>query len=154
MPSTASWTASTAASCADTEATEFVTLFYGVLDSRARRLTYCDAGHEPPILVRGGEVSRLEAGGPLLGVYDEAEFAYEAVELQAGDALVVFSDGACDATNFKGERFGRERLLDSIRRNAVYGAQRAVEEIQWDIRRFIGLAPPSDDITLLVVKVL
>ena len=138
----------------DTDTAEFVTLFYGVLDSRARRLTYCDAGHEPPILIRGGQVSRLVAGGPLLGVYDEAEFAYEGVDLRPGDALIIFSDGACDATNFKGERFGRERLLDSIKRNAVYGAQRAVEEIQWDIRRFIGLAPPSDDMTLMVIKVL
>jgi sigma-B regulation protein RsbU (phosphoserine phosphatase) len=139
---------------ADTEASEFVTLFYGVLDSRARRLTYCDAGHEPPILIRGGQISRLVAGGPLLGVYDEAEYHYEAVELKSGDVVTVFSDGACDATNFKGERFGRERLLESIKRNAVYGAQRAVEEIHWDIRRFTGLAPRADDMTLLVIKVL
>jgi len=139
---------------ADTETTEFVTLFYGVLDSSARRLTYCVAGHEPPVLVRGGEARRLEVGGPLLGVYDKAEFAFEAVELKGGDALVVFSDGACDATNFKGERFGRQRLLESILRHAAFGAQRAVEEIQWDIRRFTGLAPRSDDVTLLVVKVL
>jgi sigma-B regulation protein RsbU (phosphoserine phosphatase) len=139
---------------ADTEPQEFVTLFYGVLDSRARRLTYCDAGHEPPVLIRGGEVSRLVAGGPLLGVYDEAEYSYEAVELKAGDVVTVFSDGACDATNFKGERFGRERLIESIKKNAVYGAQRTVEEIHWDIRRFTGLAPRVDDLTLMVVKVL
>jgi|WetSurMetagenome_2_1015567.scaffolds.fasta_scaffold22674_2 phosphoserine phosphatase RsbU/P len=138
----------------DTDTAEFVTLFYGVLDSRARRLTYCDAGHEPPVLIRGSEIKRLVAGGPLLGVYDDAEFNYEAVDLKAGDALIIYSDGACDAANFKGERFGRERLLDSIKRNAVYGAQRAVEEMQWDLRRFTGFAPPSDDITLMVVKVL
>jgi phosphoserine phosphatase RsbU/P len=139
---------------ADTEAAEFVTLFYGVLDSRAHRLTYCDAGHEPPVLVRNGALQRLVAGGPLLGVYDEAEYAHEAVELMAGDVIVVFSDGACDATNFKGERFGRERLMESIKKNAAYSAQRAVEEIQWDIRRFTGLAPRADDLTLMVVKVL
>jgi phosphoserine phosphatase RsbU/P len=138
----------------DTDTAEFVTLFYGVLDSRARRLTYCDAGHEPPVLIRKGEVKRLVTGGPLLGVYDEAEFAYEALDLVPGDALIIYSDGACDAANFKGERFGRERLLDSINRNAAYGAQRTVEEIQWDIRRFTGFAPPSDDITLMVIKVL
>jgi phosphoserine phosphatase RsbU/P len=138
----------------DTDTAEFVTLFYGVIDTRARRLTYCVAGHEPPVLIRDGQASRLVAGGPLLGVYDEAEFVYEAVDLKPGDALVVFSDGACDATNFKGERFGRERLMDSIRRHAAYGAQRAVEEIQWDIRRFTGLAPRADDVTLMVVKVL
>jgi sigma-B regulation protein RsbU (phosphoserine phosphatase) len=67
--------------------------------------------------------------------------------------LVAYSDGACDATNYDGERFGRERLLDSIRRNAHHGAERAVEEIRWDIRRFTGLAPQADDLTLVVVKV-
>jgi sigma-B regulation protein RsbU (phosphoserine phosphatase) len=76
------------------------------------------------------------------------------VEFQPGDMLAVFSDGAFDATNFKGERFGRERLIESIRQNAVYGAERSVEEVQWDIRRFTGLAPRADDLTLLVVKVL
>jgi len=75
-------------------------------------------------------------------------------DAEPGDTLVVYSDGACDAANFKDEHFGRERLLDSIRRNAAYGAQRMVEEVQWDIRRFTGLAPRADDLTLLVVKVL
>jgi sigma-B regulation protein RsbU (phosphoserine phosphatase) len=139
---------------ADTEPSEFVTLFYGVLDSGARRMTYCTAGHEPPLLIRGGKVTRLTVGGPLLGVSEAATYKFEAVEFQPGDMLAVFSDGAFDATNFKGERFGRERLIESIRQNAVYGAERSVEEVQWDIRRFTGLAPRADDLTLLVVKVL
>ncbi|MGB2936642.1 MAG: SpoIIE family protein phosphatase, partial [Phycisphaerae bacterium] len=129
-------------------------LFYGVLDSDARRLTYSTAGHEPAILLRDGRVRRLSVGGPLLGVDPEADFKYEVVDLAPGDALVVFSDGACDAMNYEGERFGRERFLESVRRNAGYGAERMLREILWDIRRFAGLAPRLDDITLLVVKVL
>ena len=139
---------------AETEPSEFVTLFYGVLDSRARRLTYTSAGHEPAVLVRGGQTRRLETGGPLLGVSDDMTYEYEAVDLEAGDALVVFSDGACDAANYQGERLGRVRLLESIRRHAGHGARRALEEIQWDIRRFTGLAPQADDLTLVVVKVM
>jgi sigma-B regulation protein RsbU (phosphoserine phosphatase) len=139
---------------AETEPSEFATLFYGVLDTRARRLTYATAGHEPPVLLRGGEVRRLAVGGPLLGVDSQAAYAYEAVALQSGDTLVVFSDGAFDATNFAGERFGKERLLESIRRHAVHPAERMVQEIHWDIRRFTGLAPRADDLTLVVVKVL
>jgi len=137
-----------------TEITEFATLFYGVLDSDARRLPYSTAGHEPAILLRAGEVRRLAVGGPLLGVDPEADFEYEVVDLAPGDALVVFSDGACDAMNYESERFGRERFLESVRRNAGYGAERMVREILWDIRRFAGLAPRLDDLTLLVVKVL
>ena len=139
---------------AETEVSEFVTLFYGVLDSVARRLTYSSAGHEPGILVRGGQVTRLWTGGPLLGVSADAAYEHEVVDLKSSDMVVVFSDGACDAANFRGERFGRDRLIDSVRRHAQYGAQRAVEEIHWDIRRFTGLAPRADDLTLLVVKVL
>ena len=158
---------------ADTAPTEFATLFYGVLDSRARRLTYSNAGHEPPLLIRPGSAGprlRLEAsppgpdgkgqirpltvGGPLLGVSFAATYESQAIALEAGDTLVAFSDGAFDAANFKQEQFGKERLLDSIRRHAAYGAQRMVEEIQWDIRRWTGLAPRVDDLTLVVIKVL
>jgi serine phosphatase RsbU (regulator of sigma subunit)/ligand-binding sensor protein len=138
---------------AETEPSEFVTLFYGVLDSTAHRLTYSNAGHEPPILVRDGQVTRLRTGGPLLGVSLQAKYAYDGVELQPGDALLIYSDGACDAANYQGERFGRERLLESLLRHAGYGAKRIVEEIQWDIRRFTGLAPAADDMTILAVKV-
>jgi serine phosphatase RsbU (regulator of sigma subunit) len=139
---------------ADTEASEFVTLFYGVLDSCARRLTYCTAGHEPPVLVRQGKLQRLTVGGPLLGVSPQATYPFEAIELMSGDMMIVFSDGAFDATNYGGERLGRAKLLESILRNAAHGAQRAIEEIQWDIRRFTGLAPRADDVTLLALKVL
>ena len=96
----------------------------------------------------------MTVGGPLLGVSPEATYPFEAVELASGDMMVVFSDGAFDATNFKGDRFGRPKLMESIFRNAAYGAQRAIEEIQWDIRRFTGLAPRADDVTLLALKVL
>jgi len=139
---------------AETEVSEFVTLFYGVLDSGARRLTYSSAGHEPGVLVRGGQVRRLAVGGPLLGVAANARYESEAVQLEGGDMLVLFTDGAFDASNYRGERFGRDRLIESISRNAGFGAQRAVEEIHWDIRRFTGLAPRADDLTILVVKVL
>jgi len=139
---------------ADTEPTEFATLFYGVLDSRARRLTYSNAGHEPPLLIRKGQIRPLTVGGPLLGISFAATYESEAIPLEAGDTLVAFSDGAFDAANFKQERFGKERLLDAIRRHAAYGAQRTVEEIQWDIRRWTGLAPRADDLTLMVTKVL
>ena len=139
---------------AETEPSEFATLFYGVLDLKARRLTYSNAGHEPPVLVRGGRIRQLTVGGPLIGVTADADYQYEVLALEPGDTLVAFSDGAFDTANFTGERFGRERLLDSIRRHADHGAERMVQEIRWDIRRFAGLAPRGDDMTLLVVKVL
>ena len=106
------------------------------------------------LLVRAGEVRSLGAGGPLLGVSRHVTYEEEVVALEPGDMLVIYSDGAIDAANYDGERFGRDRLLDAIRRHAHHGAQRAVEEIRWDIRRFTGLATQADDLTLVVVKVL
>ena len=138
----------------ETEPSEFATLFYGVLDSSARRLTYSSGGHEPAMLIRGGDVTQLKAGGPLLGVMEGFEYKVEAVRLQPGDTLVVFSDGAFDAANYQNERFGKVRLTESILRHAKHGAERMVQEVQWDIRRFTGLAPRADDLTLLVLKVL
>jgi len=138
----------------DTEPTEFATLFYGVLDAEARRFTYACAGHEPGLLVRDGRIRALEAGGPLLGVVAEARYTYEVVDLAPGDLLVLYTDGACDATDYDGRRFGRERLLESVRRHAHHGAERACQEIRWDIRRWTGLAPQADDLTLVLVKVL
>jgi len=139
---------------ADTEPTEFATLFYGVLDAPARRLTYSSAGHEPAVLIRGGKITRLEAGGPLLGIWENAAYKYDAVELAAGDTLVVFSDGAIDAANYQRDRFGRNRLMESLLRHAVHRAERMAQEVQWDIRRFTGLAPQADDLTLVVLKAL
>ncbi len=137
----------------ETESTEFVTLFYGVLDTGAGRLTYCSAGHEPAMLVRAGTIRSLTVGGPLLGVQADLVYRYEGVALEPGDALVAYSDGLCDALNYQDERFGRDRLSDSILRHAKHGAARMAEELRWDLRRFTGLAPRADDVTLVVLKV-
>jgi len=138
----------------DTQASEFATLFYGVLDSGKRRFTYCSAGHEPAILVRQGRIERLGAGGPLLGVMRGARYEFDAVTLQSGDTLVVYSDGTYDTLSDGAERFGAERLVQSVLRHASSSAARMVEGVRADIRSFAGLAPRTDDLTLLVVKVL
>ncbi len=139
---------------ADTQATEFATLFYGVLDSTQRQLTYCSAGHEPAILVRDGAIRELATGGPLLGVMPEATYRYEVLALEPGDTLVVYSDGASDTHNEQLQRFGKKRLKEAIRRHAGLGAKQMVEQVRGEIRRFAGLSPRNDDMTLLVVKAL
>ncbi len=139
---------------ADTQATEFATLFYGVLDSARRQLTCCSAGHEPAILVRDGTLRELAVGGPLLGVIPKADYRYELLSLEPGDSLVVYSDGASDTLDEQQQRFGKVRLKESILRHAGLEARGMVEAIRAETRRFAGLAPRADDMTLLVVKVL
>jgi sigma-B regulation protein RsbU (phosphoserine phosphatase) len=74
------------------------------------------------------------------------------VTLLPGDLLVMTSDGITEAMNFQGEPYGRERLTASIRRHQALAAQSLANQILWDVRRFVGLADQSDDITIVVIK--
>jgi phosphoserine phosphatase RsbU/P len=137
----------------DTLTNEFATLFYGVLDPQTRRLTYCNAGHEPPLLLRDGQITRLEVGGTVVGIDPEQEYDKGVVYLQFGDTLLLYTDGLTDAQNFNGEKFGRERINKALRETAKSTAQEAVNHILWEMRRFVGLRSSIDDTTLVVIKV-
>ncbi|HOB76032.1 MAG TPA: SpoIIE family protein phosphatase [Phycisphaerae bacterium] len=139
--------------CSDTKVGEFVTAFYGVITPDGRRLTYSNAGHDPPMLLRGGSIERLTIGGMVLGVDCTATFERAVLELRPGDILLLYTDGAAEALNFTDERFGRERLEQSLRRYADQSAQLIAQNILWDIRRFRGLADRTDDVTLVVLKI-
>ena len=139
--------------CRDTTVGEIATVFYGVIAPGVGRLTYCNAGHDPPMLLRKNEVQYLEAGGMVLGVDPDATFDRGIIHLEPGDVLLLYTDGAVEAMNFADEPFGRKRLTDSFRRYADQPAQRATENILWDIRRFRGLADRMDDLTLVVLKI-
>lgn len=142
--------------CEDTLPSEFVTLFYGVIDAGTKRLAYCNAGHEPSLLLRhDGRLEKLTAGGPLLGVLPEAPFRQETISLEPGDTLLLYTDGAIDAMNYKKERYGRQRLEESLRHwsGKAETATELVSQIHWDIRRFAGLNARTDDLTLLAVRV-
>ena len=88
---------------------KFATLFFGILDIQAHSFTYCNAGHEPPILIRGnGELDRLKDGGTVVGIVDSFEFQEIAVPFRPGDMLVAFSDGVTEAMSEEREQFGEE----------------------------------------------
>ena len=88
----------------------FATVFYGTLSSTGL-LTYANAGHNPPVLLTRNGVRRLETGGLILGLFAQATYEQEAVQLEPGDVLVVFSDGVTEALNAEGGEFGEQRLL-------------------------------------------
>ncbi len=137
----------------DTLVSEFATLFYGVFSPDGRRLTYCNAGHEPPLLLHGDEFRRLETGGMVIGVSEAATFDKEVVDLRRGDVLVFVTDGVTEALNFQGEQFGRTRLRESVLRHRQEKAKDIANQVLWDVRRFAGLAVQADDITVVVAKV-
>lgn len=144
--------------CEDTLVSEFVTVFYGVLSADGRRLRYCNAGHEPMLLLRNGLIRRFEAGSLVLGLDPSAEYEWSEESLEPNDLLVLVTDGVVEAMNYDEEQYGRERLQSSIKLHGPMAPDMPVnfiaKQLLWDVRRFVGLAKMSDDITLAVTRVI
>lgn len=131
----------------------FVSLAYLVLDRDAGRLTYCNAGHLPPLLVRRGDVARLDRGGPVLGVLGDASYEEATAPLEAGDRLVLFTDGIVEAGGGSvGEELGDDRLVARLRDLRSASAQETAEDILALARGF-ARGRLEDDATVVVVDV-
>lgn len=133
----------------------FITFFWGVLDSENLRFTYVNAGHNPTLLVRNGEIRKLNKGGMILGVMKTAiPYISEEVQLQAGDLLVLFTDGITEAMDAEFNEYSDERLenlvLDLQEKES---AEEILEKIKNDVALHIKGNTQSDDITCMVVKV-
>lgn len=139
--------------CRDTEPNEFCTLVYGVLDAPNRRFTYCNAGHPPGLLLREGEVSELQSENMVLGISSDERYKQSVLELRKGDVLLLYTDGVPDGMNFAQETFGRQRLIDVFKRGGET-ADVVAQNILWELRKFVGISKRTDDVTMIVVKVL
>ena len=137
----------------DTLSSEFATAWYGVYDTQEHMLTYVNAGHEPALLLRDGEVRSLDAGGMVLGVDPQAEYEQEAIRLQENDVLLLFTDGASEAFDYSGEAFGRRRLMQALQRYGGLSAEDILRNLRMDIWRFTGLQTQGDDMTMVCIKV-
>ena len=130
----------------------FVTLFYGVLFADGR-LTYCNAGHNPPILARASSgASRLETGGMVLGVFDGTPYEEGSATLLPDDYLVLFSDGISEAMNDAGEEFGDDRLVGCLDGAPQAEADSRLHRIFAGVKQFTAAAPQHDDMTAMVVS--
>jgi sigma-B regulation protein RsbU (phosphoserine phosphatase) len=135
-----------------TDEGRFATLFYGIYADAARRLTFINCGHNPPLCVRAdGRVERLCATATVLGAFESWDCALEKVQLAPGDVLVVYSDGITEAAR-GAEQYGEERLAGVVRGNAGAGAEAIAAAILEDVQAF-GAGEQSDDLTLLVGRV-
>ncbi len=138
--------------CRETTPSEFVTLLYGVVDAPNRRLTYCNAGHPPAMLLRDGVVSELSTGNMVLGVLPDEPYTQSTLELQSGDTLLLYTDGLSDAMNFEQKTFGRQRVIDAFSTGGET-AEAVAQNMLWQMRKFVGLSKPTDDVTMIVVRV-
>ena len=131
----------------------FATLFCGVLDIGSGALTYCNCGHNPPVVVRTGEsvFETLRACGPPLGVSGDATYVSRSIVLAPGDALLLYTDGVSEAEDADLAQFGTRRLEQAILEMRGQSARRLVDHLIERVRAFANGAPQSDDITCIAV---
>ena len=131
----------------------FATGMYAVL-SCSGQLTYCNSGHNPPVLVGSTGVRRLDRGGLILGAFEHVAYEEETLQLDRGDILVVFSDGISEALNPDGEEFGEERLLACVQPNCDQQPMELLNCILDAVQEFRRDAVQSDDSSVLVLRYL
>ena len=131
----------------------FVTAFLAQIDCDGGQVTYCNAGHFPPMLLRAdGQMELLETGGPLLGAVENATFESGQVVLEPGDTLVAYSDGVLECRNVAGEELGSDRFMAALRQTRQSSARNTLVTLLAAVQDFANGNPPSDDISLTVIQ--
>lgn len=133
----------------------YVTFFYAQFDESAQRLTYVNAGHNPPILFRAGavvECRELSCGGLFVGMFELGDYEQEVVQLQTGDVLIAFTDGLSEALNVNGEEFGETRIQATLAATAQLSAHEIRAEVVRRAQAWCAGAPQHDDLTFFVLK--
>jgi serine phosphatase RsbU (regulator of sigma subunit) len=129
-----------------------ITVFLASLDSAANTLTYCRAGHPPPVIVRADAGAELaHEGGPILGVIHNAAFDLGTTTFRPSDGLLAYSDGVSEIRNEHGDDFGIRRLLDEAERCERSSAARFLFCLLGAVKDFAGSAAPDDDITMMAL---
>lgn len=134
----------------------FVTLFYGVLDTKEKTLTYVSAGHNYPLMLKDGSIDTilLKADGIALGVEQNITLEERMIQLDRGDLLVLYTDGVTEAIDRQEQEFGEERLIALAQQYSNLPAAEVITHIRDEVIRFSDGQPQFDDITLLILKVL
>lgn len=130
---------------------KFVTFFYGVLDSARGWFEYCSAGHVPPILVHAdGRSEALECQGAVLGVFPDWKYSDSSLQLSRGDRLVLFTDGASEASTPDGDEYGEERIAATAARAVKMSGERILQNLIAEVKAFCRFQL-NDDLTLIVI---
>ena len=137
----------------DTRQGMFVTAVYAVLDMDANELTYVNAGHNPPLWVKGiGEVERLTRTAIALGVVTGEPVEQRTIKFESTDNLFFYTDGLTESFNIDGVFYGEERLLEAITSCDCYSASDLLDVVESSLLNFVQDMPPADDLTMLVLR--
>ncbi|MGH9674987.1 MAG: SpoIIE family protein phosphatase, partial [Bryobacteraceae bacterium] len=133
----------------------FISFFIMLIDPANGQLRYVNAGHNAPLLMRtGGEIERLEEGGPVLGIGDAMTYAEAAAPFRPGDIVALYSDGVTEARDASGAEFGEERLIAELRLRRNEPSRAILDSIDKALAGFLGGVPVADDMTLVVARML
>jgi len=134
--------------------TTFVTVFYGILDLKTGELSYCNGGHNMPVLlsVDGAATEMEDVGGLLLGKFNFAQYEMKTIQLSPGDSIITFTDGITEAEDEDANQFEEQRLLEYLDGKSDKTITNNVKGVFLEVLKFVSSAPQSDDITVMGVK--
>lgn len=143
--------------CHNIHLSKFVTLFLAHYDPQTQNLSYCNAGHNPPLLCRARSNGKepflwLDPTGAAIGLVEEFQFGVETVRLAPGDVLLLYTDGVTEAIDPQEEEFGQGRLAELVRQNSDGSAQELVREVRQGLQEFSHGQAPADDTTIVACK--
>ncbi len=140
--------------CGESVESMFVTVFYGIYDLKTGTIEFTNAGHNPPFLMHAdGSVEQLKTESNLvLGAMEGLSFKSESLQLNPGDALVLYTDGVTEAENKDHDQFGESRLQETLSRMQGAESRQIVDTVNAKVKEFADGAPQSDDITQLVIR--
>jgi sigma-B regulation protein RsbU (phosphoserine phosphatase) len=131
---------------------KYATLFLGIYDGHSQRLTYSNGGHLPPILIgKDGGVRRLEAGGTVVGLFDNMSYDEGSAQMHPGEIFLAYSDGVTEPENDFGE-FGEQRLIDLVRSNRDLPLPQISQIVTMAVEDWIGDNEQPDDVTLVLAR--
>jgi phosphoserine phosphatase RsbU/P len=135
-----------------TSANKFASFFCAVYNDVSQTLTYCNAGHNPPLHFSGEGFKRLHTGGTVVGIFADSMYEQETIHLQSGDFLVAYTDGITESVNEKGEEFGEDQLIELVRKNRNLDADKLKGVIVEQVLSWTAAEEREDDMTLVVAK--
>ena len=154
MPAAIATSINNALSGEDNERSMFVTMFIGLVDIKTGHLDFCNAGHNPPVLVGDGKAEFIEMipNAPI-GLWPELDYEGEEIDDISGRPFFVYSDGLNEAENPKQEQFSDERLVELLQTRPFESAQQTIEMLRQEVEKHRDGAEPNDDLTMLCLKV-
>lgn len=137
----------------NTDLDKFITFFYGILDITTHEFVYCNAGHNPPILIRANhQVEELSTGGLVLGMMPNVIYETGSVQMNRFDVLSMFTDGITETIDIEDEEFGEQRLVEVLLKNTNASAKNILDAIIDQTNQFKGDMPQYDDMTMILMK--